>query len=340
MTSDQVIELLSLVGINAKLIGKEIVSHCPFAKISGHSKGMDRNPSLGFVLNEEYGAIWSCFGCKRSGILKTFFQLLELEAKIPTGPAISRLQRILEKRPEEIGDSIPEYDALFDRQKTPQYPTFDAARIAPYLGTVPNYLLSRGIDLATAKCWRLGYDQSSHRALFPVWDKNEKLVGAVGRLTREMEGARRYINYWHEDGFKTGFFCYGEHFFDSFHRMNDAVVIEGMIDVLKVYQAVRPCTSSVDINKGSWGSTFPLGLFGSNVTKFQVEKIISLTRRKVIAFFDNDEAGEKGFFRLKELIGNRVPLLKVVYPDSDIPLDPGMLAPQQIRRMIETAQIT
>src|ERR1041385_5915749 len=65
-----------------------------------------------------------------------------------------------------------------------------------------------------------------------------------------------------EDGFKKSRFLYGEHLAKE---GGTAVLVEGIVDALKVYQAT--C---------SWkkGEYFPLGLLGSSVSIEQAQKII------------------------------------------------------------------
>jgi DNA primase len=224
---------------------------------------------------------------------------------------------------------------------------------------VPQYILERGIALETCKVWSLGYDRRAGRVFFPVFDEKRRFVGAVGGLINRVPNQPKYKNYYHkvhaycgwplehkdgeyycfncggsqvapsmaQDGFKKSKHLYGAWMFPSGAT---AVVVEGLVDTLKVYQAVEGWSHEEKF--------FPVGLFGSKSTEEQANLIVRLTGNKVISFLDDDEPGRAGTDQIAFLLKRRLRVFRAFYPEGYNSSDPGILSKDEIRQALIEAK--
>ena len=358
MTVDDVVGYLAELDIAARVRKSyQIDISCPFAALpnSGHRKTVDSHPSLGIWIHAEGdGGTWFCFTCGRKGNLVGFFLALRPLFGDKSDEIANSLRRILDRDPEEIAASIPDYSDHFRDKEGVQYPVFPETWLSAYAGKAPRYIVDRGVALKTCRDWEIGFDRHGHRVFYPVRDRSGLLVGAVaGAIHRTFP---KYRNMWAklhkgcrwpiaskegdyfcescarnvtvaevQDGFKKSRFLYGEH---KAKQGGTAIIVEGVVDTLKVSQAVA-----------TWkkGSYFPLGLLGSSVSQEQADKVINLTGDKVISFLDNDMAGEKGNKELKRYLLRRTRFFKALYPDGVS--DPGEMSQEQIREAILNAKV-
>lgn len=351
MTTSQIREVLAEVRIHGKVQSQNVVIFCPFAAVSGHKRNVDHRESLQ-IKNDTF----HCFACHRKGSFRYMFIMMANELGIDTSNALMKYDEIDFGIPaSERVSGLKDYEDHFEAADS-GYSIFPNEWLRPYEGCVPKYALQRGLTLETAKAWRLGHDKEDRRLVFPVFNSEKNLVGAVGRTLGKSN--MKYRNYWSrlhasqncwqpvrisgedyicekhgivytegdkmrfdlfvKDGFKVSRFLYGEHMITK--EKKTAVIVEGPLDTVIVWQALQKTPF------------FPVGLFGSNISKYQAEKLVKYTDGTAISFLDDDEAGEEGNKRLKEVLGNRIRLRRATYPEnfSEDKQDPGKLSPAKI----------
>lgn len=361
MTSDDVLDILTLVKLSGVLRAENVVLNCPFSAVSGHRNKEDRHPSLG-ILPVEDDAVWNCFACGRRGkTLESFLLKLEHELHIDTSAANARLKSLLVVDPVTVAESIPAWDSHFHRKEGDDYSVFPDSWTAPYYGKVPRYILNRGVRLETLKKFEVGYDKDRERVFYTVRDLHKKLVGAVGGLIYKSERLPKYINYWHrihatcgwplehsgssyrcpscgvspvgsehiKHGFKKSNFLYGEWLVPE-----DCipVLVEGPVDALVVQQAIDAMKPSKPF--------CAVALFGSKPSAAQVEKLIEFsTRREVYVWMDDDLAGKDGQREIQKMLRRRVRVFRPEYPRPGEGQDPGSLKILEVMRSLRGAKI-
>jgi hypothetical protein len=367
--------------LSGQIRSSNVVMHCPFALVSGHRNGQDRTPSLGLLPREddECGGVWNCFSCGRRGNIRYFFRLLEKELTYDVSEAVQLLDQLLAQDLESIVQSLPSYEShVSSHASAESYRIFPESWLAPYRGRVARALLERGISLETIQAWEVGFDRQHQRIIYPVRNRNGVLVGAVGGLVRQpREFEVKYKNYWHRlcyrcqfpvdhrdgqyvcsscsvpveresalEGFRKAKHLFGAQWFGGNVGIGTvlkpvAVIVEGVVDALAVWQAVR-----------GWQDPYgcalaPLALLGSDPSRPQADGIVEMTSdRRMVVFLDNDDAGEKGHRALYGLLGSRLRYFRVGYDKEEAPGgDPASLQDktprpvEQIRRMLAEAKV-
>lgn len=141
----------------------------------------------------------------------------------------------------------------------------------PFAGKIPQYAIDRGISVATAKAWGLGYDRAAGYLVFPVRRRDGKLVGMVGRAVRQ-DAPRRHHNYMGLDKSK--------HLFGA-HMLvpgKPVVVVEACIDALNTWQALE-------------GEACVVASLGEGFSETHVKQISAMRPPGVYVFTDGDRAG-------------------------------------------------
>ena len=169
----------------------------------------------------------------------------------------------------------------------------------------------RGLRRSTLKAWDVRYDKRRNRVLFPVFTRDQELVGAVGRTTNGHK--LKYLNYW---GFKKSRVLFGE----GVDTNNHVVILEGQVDALRVWQAFN-------------GEMSAIALMGSKPSKTQLHRLITYYDSATI-FLDNDLAGMSGALPLVEGLINEMPVFHVKKPYVG---DPGALSSEQIVSLVTNA---
>lgn len=149
------------------------------------------------------------------------------------------------------------------------------------------------------------YDRFRHRLIFPVIDSGGRVVAFGGR-TLETEGkGAKYINSPESSVYVKGKNLYGIHAAkDSMRRSREAILVEGNIDVIKMYQA------------GFHNTVAPMGTAMTD----EQGRLLKRFSDRVICLFDGDKAGKKAGLRAVEPIqkaelDGRIALL----PDGEDP---------------------
>jgi DNA primase len=315
MDADKIFTLLERLGCERiRKVGDEISCSCPFGE--NHKRG-DRRPSFGVRINSEDKSPYNCFSCGARGAMEGL--------AIQTGNT----------------DLVPDYKPKKIKRRTWHYQTkkrrfsnadqskpvfFKDERLKPFVGVLSGYLKRRGITIDTAKKWELGVDRRYDRAIFTTRDYKGRLAVIIGRDITGSDNRAKYSNYildvpndvmipfkpkGRNDSDFIGptkkFFLYGEHIFwgekdKEENRKKDLIVVEGPMDVLKMYQY----------------GFFAVGVLGSYPSEQQANKLVELTPRngRLIVMADGDKAGDRMTKGIAQEIRGRIP----VY---DATLEPG-----------------
>lgn len=305
-TLDQIsgkVDAAEVIGryVQLKTRGRKAIGLCPF-----HG---ERTPS--FSVDIERG-LWYCFGCSEGGSVYNF--LMKIEG-LSFPQAVKKLADEVGV-PLELGERDDPEANHRDRlrellERTAQY--YNELLLRSPLGEAARqYLTDRGLALATAERFRLGWAPSSGDALakklqqagytqkegveagvirersgrdlmrgrlvFPITNAPGKVVALGGRIIEADpdKKAPKYLN-----SPETSIYSKREHLYGlSFHRgeisrAKEALVMEGYLDVITVSQA-----------------GFPLSVasLGTSLTEEQC-KLLSRYARKVHLFYDADRAG-------------------------------------------------
>lgn len=357
MTMDELAAVLSLAGFSGDIRAENYFMSCPYAPLpdSGHKHAVDRNPSFGvYPVNNSAGALYNCFACGRRGQLTGLLDDMEFYRKMDVRKAREVFASIVKRVKDP--SALPSYGS---RKKASGYRTFPETWLRPYSGSVPRYILQRGLLPDVLKAHEVGHDKEAHRVFYPVRDARGKLVGAVGGATRKLEHAPKYLNYWHhihtlcgwpvlpkrgenayrcpscqkdvepsavEDGFKKSRFLYREWLLPKDGKFIP-LVVEGIVDCLKVYQTVSTLKIPVQ----------PVALFGSKPSDEQIKKLAGFGSR-VLVLLDNDDAGRLGTEAFVQSLGRRSRLTVLPYPeDSADGDDPGSLPEKTLAAMLKRA---
>jgi DNA primase len=127
-----------------------------------------------------------------------------------------------------------------------------------------------------------GYDRFRHRLIFPISDKDGRVVGFGGRLLDDEPNQPKYINSSESPLFSKRKILYGMHESQRGIRLRgEAVIVEGYMDVVGLYES---------------GVQNAIATMGTALTEDHLELLRGLTRR-VVTVFDPDSAGAEAWRR-------------------------------------------
>jgi DNA primase len=120
------------------------------------------------------------------------------------------------------------------------------------------------------------FDRFRNRIIFPIWNKNGKVVGFGGRVLGNEQP--KYLNSSDSKIFNKSNVLYGLHIARAeIRKKNEAVLFEGYIDVIAAWQAgVKNCVATL----------------GTAITQEQA-KLIRRNAETVVICYDSDAAGLK-----------------------------------------------
>jgi DNA primase len=253
-------------------------------------------------------------------------------------------------KPKVIKDSnwihIPRTNAgVFGHLYKKKIVLFKNEYLTPFAGRLSGYIKRRGITIDTAKKWELGVDSENKRAIFIVRDTVGRLAVVIGRdvtgkshvkysnyvLDRLNHKLVPFIDHTREKDFVSPMkscFLYGEQKAaavlggDSDRKVNDLIVVEGAMDVLKLWQ---------------FGFN-AVGVLGSYPSETQIEKLVTLVPKKsrLIIMADADDAGRKLASSLGVALGDRLSVFNAILPEG---IDPGDAMESQINEAIEKSKM-
>jgi len=314
MDADKISKILEYMGAE-KIRPDEnnVHSSCPLAPWK-HEDGIDRRPSFGVKVNRTGLSGFNCFSCGLKGKdFKTLvWRWMEFSGKTSSSEVAEWIQRTEYVDLTAEGGAGLIYDLYPEMRKDHTLPE---EWWGPFQGSVPQYLLDRGITLETAKTWGLGHDRERHRLMFAVRNERGELCSIIGRkIHNDAPGPK----YWSATGMKKGRHLYGE------NMMMDAgkvVVVEGTMDVLWTWQC---------------GIRDVAAILGSALTKDQARTLIKWNH-PIYLFLDNNMAGIQGQLGAINTLEGQVPIFVVKYPEGK--KEPTDFSREEVINAILTAQL-
>lgn len=286
--------LLSRANVNIQSQGiEEIAIYCPF------HRNVD---SASCYINTKTG-LWQCFNpsCGAKGNYRQLHRRLlneEVSEKSVVDPQTLKfkLNKAL-TQDEELELSM---DNL----------TLDYEEDSYKLET----LLNRGFELDTLEYFEVGFSDRKQRIVIPIRDGSYKIVGMIGRATREDQEPR----YLYTTGFKRAKVLFN---LCNAKQYDSVIVTEGSLDTMKVHQAGFPNT---------------VATLGSKISEIQF-LYLRKCFNEIIIFSDNDVAGEA--MKCSIMVSCRGwKIRQVDYPDGRS--DPGDMTGDEICQAVNNSKIT
>lgn len=282
--------------------GTDIQGCCPYHE--------ERRASWGISKREPH--LFGCFACDARGSIVTL--LIDKLGVSRTAAEQMAEVNVLPRRARDIFLEVEDAEKS-DFQMRLAFDQFVPAKEAY------RYLLTRGIQVATARKVQARYDFTLRRVLFP-WFMQKKIVGFTGRALDPAETVKT-LPY---NNTKKGQYLYTP---DPNFSAKDSklVLVEGEIDSLKVWQDCRAVVAAVGFGK---------------FTPEQQAIVISWSPREVVTFFDDDDTGFKLHGIVRKAIGNKVRVSYADYKpfrefyDPDDKLDPASLSLEHRIEILET----
>lgn len=294
--------------------GKNYIGLCPF-----HS---EKTPS--FTVSEEK-QIFHCFGCHSGGnIFKFIMEYKKISFIESVQELAEQLSITLEFDEGVSAEKQSEQEELYDiNTEAARYfsnnllndPEGEIARqyfqnrnIKPQtlrafgLGyslngweNLINYLKQKNTDLE--KALQLGligrnndgrlYDKLAGRIIFPIFSPNGRVVAFAGRILGKDSKGAKYINSPESIIYVKGRILYGlSHAKDEIRRVNKAILVEGYMDLISLYQG---------------GIKNVVAVSGTALSDDQAQ-LLSRYTKNVVLIFDADTAGINASMRSIEIL--------------------------------------
>jgi len=292
---DAVVRMLTKMGVDVtykRFTNNNIMVRCPFAGVSGHSRGYDSNPSFGIKITDK-GFLYNCLTCDRKGrSLIQFGNQLVDENVVKSALDTYTIQN-------SVALAFPEFyvkDVDNPRKVAlTRLKSFDNKSLE-----FINYNLSRGLDRTDIHTARLRYDKEVQQIIFPAFDADNHLVGTV---RKSVVGAwPKFTN-----DFDTG----GHLYLEWLIKGKIGIVVEGMYDALLVYHHLRKL--------GKLNTYSVVAVYGAKITKVQVKLMVKYFD-SIAIMGDHDEAGIMMEQRIYNMIRWKLPH---VYRLRYLGKDPG-----------------
>ncbi len=310
-------DIIGLISRYCKLQqrGKKFWALCPF-----HT---EKTPS--FSVDPEQG-LYYCFGCKEGGNVFTFLKKVEGLEFYDALQMLAREAGVdLSQYQAEPGPSRQELDQLLQANELAA--TFYSRCLQKAKGSerARDYLKQRRISEESVARWRIGYapegwehfldcargrglkpsvleaaglvvarqgaegyyDRFRDRLMFPVRDRNGRVIGFGARALSDQEGEVKYLNSPEGPLFSKGRCFYGFcEAREAVRASQTAVIVEGYTDVIMAHQfGVEPV----------------MAVLGTALTEHHARTLAALCER-IVLVFDADEAGQKSASRSIEVL--------------------------------------
>jgi len=296
--------------LDLKPAGKNFKALCPFHR--------EKTPS--FMVSPDRQS-WHCFGCGLGGDIFTFLMRYENVSFYEALKILAEKANIdFTKYSSYEFSAVQNIYKLNEEAKN----FFKNELRKQENKKALDYLISRGLTMETIEEFEIGYaprkfdnltiylanlgysmeeiiksglsfknergligDRFFGRIMFPLNNSFSKTIGFTGRLLPEFDDGKsgKYINSPESLIFSKAKFLYGLDKTKSFIRLKGALMVEGQMDFLMIYQA---------------GVKNVVATSGTALTSEQLKTIAHLTD-KIILSFDNDEAGQAAIERAIDL---------------------------------------
>lgn len=138
------------------------------------------------------------------------------------------------------------------------------------------YVKNRGINEEVCKLFEVGYDSKNERVVFVCRDRFGAFVGLQGRTIKNQEP--KYMDY--NKGLRKHLYR-----LDLATIIDSVILVEGFMDVLNLFQH---------------GYRNTVCALGTNLTEQQIQELYKLEVQNLLVFFDADQAGKDGFWKVKK----------------------------------------
>ena len=309
---------------------------CPLAPFT-HESGSDTRPSFGIHCSAKQRACYYCFSCGHKG---SFVNLCYEMARAYKRPEFIDIGHEIENEElslsEEVScESLPDWDEqqevtckeslhVVDKKEAfKRYPSFIHS-----LPAMQYFCKTRKFDVSWGMWAGLRWDEKEKRILFPIYNKDNLLLGFNGRAIYDVikPKTRDY------EGLQKKRVLLGEHLIKS-DKENYIIITEGPFDYLRMRSYGLPAVA----------------LLGSVLTD---EKATTLKEfgKTVIWCTDNDLAGQKAIYGQTDIVTGEhqfskgglaklqgyVEQMTVTFP-KDIN-DPDELSEEQAKGVVDSAQ--
>ena len=252
--------------------------------------------------------VFHCFSCGAGGTVLDFVAAME---RCPLPEAARQLARTIPA----AGDTTP----ATGRQK----PLVTKKSNAPSplgftlrgVDSAHPYLASRGVEIPTAQEFGVGFYQGAGifrgRLVIPIHNERGELVAYRGRALDGSEPRYRFPS-----GFAKSEILFNLHRANAVGRQN-AIVVEGFFDCLKVHQAGVPAVVS---------------LMGAALYDAQ-QRVLLEHFQHVILMLDGHDAGRRATATIAARLRPHASVDVIHLPDG---VQPDQLSPHQIRQIWQT----
>lgn len=310
-TAKHMLEILGLSPVTER--PGWVVSPCPFGPWR-HANGTSNPHAFGIKVEGE--SFVTCFSCGYSGDPE--FMLTELRHMNRVSPHYA---------PGVIGEAIkfvreandPLYVPSWDQQQkraagtqVVPWPDWFVDSFASWRESeeVSEYLHSRGISEEVADALELKVDYRHFGVGFPLRDYVGSLCGLRTRVLDPNYDFRFYD--WKYHGHSSSSLVWlGEHHINT--RL-PVVLVEGNFDYAKVYSVYRNVLTSQT----------------TGLSKEKIKRLIPA--KKLVLFFDNDEAGRKASSKVIETLGAAREYYEVQYRGPE--KDPGGMSQDALKECL------
>jgi len=322
-------DLVELVDgyVPLKKRGNSFLACCPF-----HN---EKSPSFNVVAKKQF---YHCFGCGVSGNAISFVMAYLNQSFIDAVETLaSRIGMTVPRdgNPEKTQQTLSLYQLLGRVSQYYQHSLKHSGQDAI------TYLRNRGLSGDIAKRYQLGYapagwntleqefkqnkadlittgmliqkddgktyDRYRHRIMFPIHDRNGRIIGFGGRIINP-EDKPKYLNSPETIIFQKNRELYGLHqILQQNQAVKNILIVEGYLDVIALAQH---------------GINNAVAALGTATSTYHIQ-LLSKHTKQVIFCFDGDEAGKKAAWRALEnslaLIDNDLDARFVFLPDGHDP---------------------
>jgi DNA primase len=295
--------------IDVKKIGHLYKCKCPF-----HD---ETEPSL--VIYEKTNSFY-CFGCKKSGDVFTFIELLrncnfrEAAESVASfyGYTLVTGNQNIDKAIKEALKKYNENENLNKKFKNNLKNTKN--------NNILNYLNKRNINDTLINLFEIGFCYEglfNNRITFPIYNKNGKIAGFGGRTILEKRIEPKYLNSQEDNVFKKRELLYGLHVNKKNITLKKSVIIvEGYFDVIHLYKL---------------GYNNVVAVLGTSLTTNHIDLLEKLGVEEITLMFDGDKAGLEATFKsLKTLLKYSIDTKIVVLQGKD----PAELSLEELQQNI------
>ncbi len=319
----RVVEFLESIGIDVsfkRFTNDNVQIRCPFAtlgtEISGHQHLVDSNPSLGIKITTD-GFMWNCFTCHRKGrSFISFVNALQKYNLVKDSVDAYAIQN-------SVKVSFPDYyeqwidnpsdEKIIDLSKFVS--AYQSKAVREYHDKIRKAKGSSNYNHEVFQDCDVLYSREMHQIIFPQYDCDIKDI-PVGYVEHYINGRKPKYN----NNFDTGSYL----FLEWMAKGKIGIIIEGMYDTIKVYQHLK----SLDMLK----THSAVGMFGSEVSSIQINKIVRLFHT-IIIMGDNDDAGIGMEKRIYFGVRRKMPLIfRLRYNGKD----PDQVTLKQFERIIKS----